>query len=125
MATVNPTSNEPVGKKDGSARVIIFDALTTTNTTTSAIEWVEFADRSVHVYGTFGAGGTILIEGSNDGIEWDTINNVQGTALSFTIKNLKQVAEVSRFVRAKVSAGDGTTSIRVAFLLRRANPMRT
>lgn len=125
MATVNPTFNDPVGKKDGSVRLITFETLTTTNTTTAEIEWTEYADRSVQVAGTFGAGGTLLIEGSNDGTNWATLNNVQGTALSITSAGIKQVAEVTRYVRARVSAGDGTTDLDVAFLLRRANPMRT
>lgn len=125
MATVNPTSNDPVGKKDGSLRLITFETMTTTNTTTAVIDWAEYADRSVQVAGTFGAGGTLLIEGSNDGTNWATLNNVQGTALSITAAGIKQVAEVTTQVRARVSAGDGTTSLNVAFLLRRANPMRT
>jgi len=80
------------------------------------------ADRSVQIGGTFGAGGTCVIEGSNDGVTYFTLNNIQGTALSATSAALKGVAEITRYIRPRVSAGDGTTSITVTLLARRVTP---
>jgi hypothetical protein len=48
-----------------------------------------FGDRTVQVAGTFGAGGTIVIEGSLDGTNWITLNNIQGSALSLTAAGLR------------------------------------
>jgi hypothetical protein len=73
-------------------------------------------DRSVQVGGTFGAGGTIVIEGSNDGTNYRTLTDPQGNALSFTSANLEAVQELTRFIRGRVSAGDGTTAIAVHIL---------
>lgn len=75
------------------------------------------ADRSVQVTGTFGAGGTLVIEGTNGPdpatAVWATLTDPQGNALSFTSARLEQVAEYTRWVRPRVTAGDGTTSLNV------------
>lgn len=78
-----------------------------------------FADRSVQIGGTFGAGGTVLIEGSNDGSNYVTLNDPQGVALSITAAGLKEISQICKLIRPRVSAGDGTTSITVTLLARR------
>lgn len=83
-------------------------------------EWPGFADRSVQITGTFG-GGTVVIEGSNDGTNYVTLNNMQGSALSFSAAGFKGVAEISRYIRPSVSGGDGTTAITVTIVARRAS----
>lgn len=77
-----------------------------------------WSDRSIMVTGTFGSGGTVVLEGSNDGLSWFTLNSPQGTALSFTAAGLKQVLEGALFVRPNVTAGDGTTAIKVSMMFR-------
>jgi hypothetical protein len=73
----------------------------------------------VQVAGTFGTGGTLIIEGSNDGTSWATLNNqVGGTALSFTGAGLRQIAEQPRYIRPRVTAGDGATNLAVRMLVR-------
>jgi hypothetical protein len=62
------------------------------------------------VDGTFGAGGTLVIEGSDDGTSFATIRSLTA-ALPLT-----QIATQKRFVRANVTAGDGTTSLNVSIL---------
>jgi hypothetical protein len=78
-----------------------------------------FADRSVQVTGTFGAGGTVLIEGSNDGVTYSTLSDPQGVALSVTAALLKEISQICKLIRPRVSAGDGTTSLSVTLLARR------
>jgi hypothetical protein len=75
----------------------------------------ERSDRSVHVVGTFGTGGTIVLEGSNEPTptNWRTLTDPLGNALSFTATNLEQVVEVTRWVRPRVTGGDGTTNLTV------------
>lgn len=70
-------------------------------------------DRSVQVSGTFGAGGTLVIEGSNDGTNYYTLNDLQGTTLSFTSARLEGISEMPLYIRPRVTAGDGTTSLNV------------
>jgi hypothetical protein len=78
-----------------------------------------WADRSVQIGGTFGTGGTCLVEGSNDTINWATLADPAGVALSKTSAGLFQISQTTRQIRPRVSAGDGTTSITVTLLARR------
>lgn len=77
------------------------------------------ADRSVQVEGTFGAGGTLLIEGSNDNINWRTLKDHLGNLLSFTSADIRSVDQIVRYIRPRITGGDGTTSLTVTMLLRR------
>ncbi len=75
------------------------------------VSFASLKDKTVQVTGTFGAGGTVLWEGSNDGTNYKTLNDVGGTALSWTAASLKGVLENPLWVRPRVSAGDGTTAL--------------
>lgn len=88
-------------------------------------DWAAFSDRSVQVTGTFGAGGTLVWEGSNDGTNFVTLNIPAGTAISFTGAGLKQVLEAVLYARPRVTGGDGTTSLAVTVFGRRPNQGRT
>jgi len=88
-------------------------------------DWSAFSDRSVQVTGTFGAGGTLVWEGSNDGVNYATLNVPAGTVCSFTAAGLKQVLEGALYMRPRVSAGDGTTTLVVTVFARRPNQGRT
>jgi hypothetical protein len=71
----------------------------------SAVPNATFTDRSVQVTGTFG-GATVTMQGSNDGgATWSTLNDAAGTPLTFTAAGIKQVLEVSQFIRPSVSGG--------------------
>lgn len=81
-------------------------------------QWFDtqtFRDVSIHVRGTFGVGGTLLWEGTNETTAANgvTLNDPQGNALSFTAEKMEQVLESARWMRPRVSAGDGTTSLQV------------
>lgn len=83
-------------------------------------EMPSMSDRSVQVHGTFGAGGTLVIEGSNDGVNYFPLTDPQGNALSFTSAKIEQVSEITLWLRPRVTAGDGTTSLTVTMLARRS-----
>ena len=77
----------------------------------SPFEWNRgFAERDVTVSGTFGVGGTLVMQGSNDAVTWRTLRTVAGTA-SFTAAGGGTLTEYPRFIRPLVTAGDGTTSL--------------
>jgi hypothetical protein len=74
------------------------------------------SDKSIQVLGTFGTGGTVVLEGSNDGgTTWSTLNDTrgEGNALSFTSSDLRQTLENTRHIRPNVTAGDGSTNLTV------------
>lgn len=78
------------------------------------------ADRSIQFTGTFGAGGTVLMEGSNDGVTYFTLTDPSNTAISATAAALKQITEETLWLRPRVTAGDGTTAI-IATLITRGS----
>lgn len=78
-----------------------------------AFELSDFADKSVQVDGTFGVGGSVTLQGSNDLVNWYALSDPQGVALTFTAAGLKAVGPATRYVRPNVTAGDGTTSLTV------------
>ena len=79
----------------------------------AAVERGDLSDKTVQVSGTFGAGGTVLIEGSMDGTTWATLRSPLDTALSLQAAAVHAVLENPRYLRPRVSAGDGTTSLTV------------
>jgi len=87
--------------------------------TGNPLEFVSYVDRSVQVTGTFGAGGTVVLEGSNDGTNYHTLTDPQGNPLSFTAAGLLAVTEVCVFVRPRVTGGDGTTALTITLCIRR------
>ena len=76
-------------------------------------------DRTVHVIGTFGTGGTMLIEGSLEVTPtgYATLNDPQGNALSFAAARIESVLENVTNIRPRVSAGDANTLLDVYLLL--------
>lgn len=116
MATIQALWTTPVG---GVSRAV-FTPMTNAGADVSAdvLFGPEFSTKEVQVFGTFGAGGTLLIEGSLDGgTTWVTLNDVQGNALSFaTPGRIEKIQETTARLRARVSAGDGTTSLTVVFV---------
>lgn len=71
----------------------------------AAWEWNRgAAERSVTVSGTFGAGGTLVMEGSANGATWTSIGTIQSAG------GLGLYSDW-RYIRPRVTAGDGTTNL--------------
>lgn len=68
-------------------------------------------DRVAQITGTFGAGGTIIMEGSVDGTTWFQLRDPSSTVISFTAAGGKAILEAVPFIRPRVTAGDGTTAL--------------
>lgn len=83
------------------------------------LEWVDFADRCIQVAGVFGTGGSVSVQGSNDGVNWVILADPQGNPLTFTSGRIEQVLELPRYVRPLVTAGDGTTNLTVTLCMRK------
>lgn len=74
----------------------------------------DLVDVSVQTLGTFGTGGTVVLQGSLDGgTTVAGLTDPQGNALSFTAAGLKAVLENVPYVRPSVTAGDGSTALTV------------
>lgn len=117
MATV-PYIVSPLSTWKDKAHVISWVHMANGDTG-QALEMPGSADRSVQVVGTFGSGGNLRLQGSNDGTNWNTLTDPQGNDVNITSSKIEQVMEVVRYMRPYVSAGDGTTSLTVLILVRR------
>lgn len=95
--------------------------LTTTNADGQPAQYQGVGDRVIQVIGTFGAGGTIVLQGSTDGVNWFGLHDPSNTLISFTAAGLKAVLENCPYIRAFVTAGDGTTAITAQLAVRRRN----
>lgn len=79
----------------------------------------EYSDRSIQVNGTFGAGGSVSIKGSNDGSTFATLTDPRGTALAITTARIERIEDCTYAIRPEVTAGDGTTALTVTMFCRR------
>ena len=77
------------------------------------------ACKSIRFNGTFGAGGTVIFEGSNDTSSpvFATLVDLQGNAISKTTAGIENVAVSVQQVRPRVTAGDGTTNLTAQILI--------
>jgi hypothetical protein len=120
MATVNPTVARLQTFGDD-ARIVSWSLLTNTNADGAAIEMPGSSDRSVHVLGTFGD-ATITFQGSNETVptNWATLAAAGDATedMVFTVADIKQLLEITRWVRPLLTGGAGS-SVTVLALLRR------
>lgn len=85
----------------------------------TAVAVGDYMDVSVQVFGTFGT-ATVVLEGSNDGgTTYTTLNDPQGTPLSFTAAKIEQVEEPMLLIRPRVSVGDESMDVDVVLFMRR------
>lgn|SRR5262245_7808993 len=114
MATGRVITTTPVP----GSYVATWTGLLNTETGVSADMPVDAATRSIQISGTFGVGGNVVIEGSNDGTNFFTLNNALGTALgTITAAALHSLDQNCLFVRPRISGGDGTTLINVILVV--------
>ena len=115
MATV------AVSKQDQFNDIAVYTwaPLTTTNADGDPVAFQGSGDRTVQVQGTFGSGGSVTLQGSNDGTNWRTLVDPQGSAITATSAILSAIEQCPVFVRPFVTAGDGTTSLTVTLAVRR------
>lgn len=69
--------------------------------TSSGVVQVPGKRGTVHIKGTFGA--TVTFEGSNDGVTYVTLKDLNGNAMSYTAEALVNVAELPAFVRLSIT----------------------
>lgn len=87
-----------------------------------AYELPTMPDKTVTFTGTFGAGGSVTMYGSNNeadvGVEpgsgtWVALVDPQGNPITKTGAAIEVILDCPRFICPRVTAGDGTTSITV------------
>ena len=117
MAVVNHTRTIPDSMNQAVA-IVTWTAMANGDTG-SPLEMGNFSDRSVQVVGTFGAAGSVAVEGSLDGTNYSVLTDPQGNPLDITETKIEAVSELVRYIRPHVTAGDGTTALTVTILAKR------
>lgn len=75
------------------------------------LSMVGSARRTVQVFGTFAAGSKLEIEGSNDGTNFALLSDDHGNELKFNAAGISTVAELTRHIRPRVTAGAPTLTV--------------
>lgn len=87
------------------------------------VAYPEYSDKTVHITGTFGAGGSVTLEGSNyratETPLYVAVTDPQGNAVTKTSASLEVFEEATYLLRPNVTAGDGTTALTVRLICRR------
>ena len=87
--------------------------------TGTPVQLPQKSDMSFQATGTFGAGGSVAIEASNDGVNFFAVKDSYGTLVALTA-----AAPIARVngpwlqIRPHATAGDGTTAIIVTGIFR-------
>lgn len=70
-------------------------------------------DKTIQIIdGTSGfSGDTLVIEGSNDGTNWETLSDADGNPCSFTDTDIVFVRESPRYLRPSISGGAGNVTV--------------
>ena len=103
-----------VQNDDGSMTVSWTGLTNATSDTGRAWTPGQHTDKTVQAVGTFGAGGTVAIQGSNDGgTTWAVLHNPQGTDLAIQDSEPLMISEGPQQIRPAITAGDGATDIDV------------
>lgn len=103
----------------GRSYVHAWDDITIADNTGGVVSIPGAPDRAVQVTGVFG-GGSLIIEGSLDGINFSTLSDPQGNPLSFTSAGLEAIIENVLWLRPRLAGGDGTTTLNVRVFSRSA-----
>lgn len=121
MAVITPTFSKIRSSDGGIDAIVISWGPLANGDTGKPVSRPALGDKSIQIEGTFGAGGTIVLEGSNQAAatNFRTMTDPAANLLSLTAAGLKQVTEVTTWVRPNVTAGDGSTSLTVTLVARR------
>lgn len=125
MATV-PYTLYP--SEDINLMKIIWSGFTANGDIGTPVRFGAFSDRCVQVYGSFGTGGEITLQGSNDpranpdhadyaSSVWFTLTDPQGNNIVKNAAAGEAITELPEWVRPRATAGSGA-SIDVAMFMR-------
>lgn len=118
MGTINNTY-DVIDRDDQSVIQIKWETITTTNDVGNWVQIPDYPDKTVQFAGNFGTGGTIDIEGSNDGTNAAVLTDTRGNSISKTAAYIGMIAENTRYIRPKLSAGTGSVDLDIIVIARR------
>ena len=120
MTTINATINRTVSVDD-SVVTLSWAGLAASGDVGDAQSFAAYGDKTFIVTGTFTGVPTVVIEGSNDGVNWVTLSNRQGTAMTFTAAGMNTSQDKPIYVRPRMTAGVGGAVIAVTCACHRSD----
>ena len=117
MAVIAPVIDRLSATPDESVLRVTWPAVTEADTCTP-VSFPAWCERTAQVFGTFGAGGAVTMQGSNDGTNFATMNNRQGAGIVVTAAGLATSQDLPVWVRPLISAGTGV-SVSIVLALHR------
>jgi len=115
MATITATVARDPFSASMDVWIATWTAMGNADTGTS-VAMAGASDRSIQIEGTFGS-ATVVVQGSNDGTNWETLHDPLGVGISKTAACLVQILELTRYIRVVTSGGTGT-NLNVNLLLK-------
>ncbi len=109
----------PIMNYSGGVVVSTWGGLADNSTPGTGLQAANFILNSAQVVGTFGVMGSVQIEGSNDGVNWAILPDINDTPAVLTSAGVVFFKESTVWVRPYVTAGDETTDLTVVMSLRR------
>jgi hypothetical protein len=109
MAVVDPTFSEIVSRGDH-GHVVSWGTLGTSDVG-AAIEMIGSARRTVQVIGSLSPSNKVVIEGSNNGVDYATLSDIHGNALEFRGVGISTVADLTRWIRPRVLSGSPAATV--------------
>jgi hypothetical protein len=76
----------------------------------------KWPTKSIQISGTAGAGGSVNIQGSNDGTNWSSLQSATGDSLATAAPGMYSIDQNTQHIRPLVVAGDGTTNLKVVII---------
>jgi hypothetical protein len=116
VATTVHTTNALTFPMDGST--VVWAAVPNGNQGDGVAE--DWDTAHFQVTGTFGVGGSVQIEGSDDGVNWIKLTPAALTAAGIFAP--LAVNERPKWLRPNVTAGDGSTALTVTGFLKKKRP---
>jgi hypothetical protein len=83
----------------------------------TAFEAGDITEATIQATGTFGVGGSITLQASNDGVNWFAATDAANVACTFTAQGGDAPVQTPRYWRPIVTAGDGTTALVAVLML--------
>ena len=108
MATFTATINKGV-TVDDSVFMIQWDNLANSGDLGDPQSFPAYSDKTFIVTGTFAGSAVVAIEGSNDGLNWVTLSNRQGSAMTFSAAGMNTSQDRPIYVRPRLTAGTAAT----------------
>lgn len=71
--------------------------------------YADYSDRSVQMEGSFG--GTVTLQGSNDGTNYQSVTDPQGNAIAKSAAALEAISEATLWIRPSPGASVAATTV--------------